>query len=81
MNDKVDYDLGILAIITSAFIVDGYSDEIKQKAHDVLNKYGIDFMSIENFHKDGSEAIEWLDETIAKFQNCIEEYNALEREG
>lgn len=79
---KIDKDLALLFACTAAFVLEGIEDkQVKQKVLDLATKYEVnleDFKDLMELNE--LEFLSWLETITDRIQNCIEEYNALERE-
>lgn len=78
---KLDNDLKMLALFSSAFALDeDVSEDVVERFRELADKYNIDEVDEGSMDFTIEEFVPWLEKTIVKFQVAIEEYEALERE-
>lgn len=78
---KIDKDLALLFMLSTAFALENTESVIAlKKAKDLLVKYDIDIEEDLTNNMSEEEFVDYIEKVIDRIQNCIEEYNALERE-
>lgn len=78
----MDKNLALMLALASTFVFQNCEDEVLlDKLRDYFKSKGIDASTyFDDFKMQDAEALDWFIATADKLQECIEEYEALERE-